>query len=109
MKIENLPFVTTDWNLVPTTEHKGEVGTAIWRTLQFGDIRLRQVEYSKGYVADHWCSRGHILLVVEGELETELEDGRKFTLSKGMSYQVATNAEPHRSSTKCGAKLFIVD
>jgi hypothetical protein len=67
------------------------------------------VEYSPGYLADHWCSKGHILLVVEGELDTELADGRRFTLKPGMSYQVADGAEPHRSRTQCGAKLFIVD
>lgn len=109
MKIENLPFGVTDWSAVPVTEHKGETGTAFWRTLQFGDIRVRHVEYSAGYLADHWCNRGHILLVLEGEFESELKDGRRFTLRKGMSYQVATGAEPHRSSTKTGVKLFIVD
>ena len=77
--------------------------------MQFGDIRIRLVEYTEGYLADHWCKRGHILFVLEGELETELQDGRKFTLKEGMSYQVATNAEPHRSSTKIRTKLFIVD
>jgi quercetin dioxygenase-like cupin family protein len=67
------------------------------------------VEYSPGYLADHWCSKGHILLCLEGKLEIELEDGRRFTLTAGMSYQVGDNAEPHRSSTAIGAKLFIVD
>jgi quercetin dioxygenase-like cupin family protein len=67
------------------------------------------VEYSPGYIADHWCSKGHILLVLEGDLETELQDGRKFTLKPGMSYQVQDDGEAHRSSTTTGAKLFIVD
>ena len=75
----------------------------------FGAIRVRIVEYSPGYLADHWCKKGHILLCLEGELHTELEDGRKFVLLPGMSYQVADDAEPHRSSTATGAKLFIVD
>ena len=109
MKIENLPFCTTDWDKVSMTEHPGDTGKAFWRTMQFGDIRVRLVEYTEGYLADHWCSRGHILFVLEGELHTELEDGRKFILTKGMSYQVATGAEPHRSSTKMRTKLFIVD
>jgi len=82
---------------------------AIWRTQHFGNIRVRMVEYSPGYLADHWCSKGHILLLLEGQLETELEDGRTFTLTPGMSYQVADQAEAHRSSTSSGAKLFIVD
>ena len=82
---------------------------ALWRTQKFGDIRVRIVEYSAGYEADHWCSKGHVLFCMEGELHTRLEDGRTFTLSPGMSYQVADNAEAHRSSTPVGAKLFVVD
>ena len=109
MKIENIPFFTTDWQKIEPTEHPGEQGKATWKTLQVGDIRVRMVEYTAGYVADHWCSRGHILLVLEGKLTTELKDGRSFILASGNSYQVASDAEPHRSSTECGAKLFIVD
>lgn len=109
MKITNLPFGLTDWSTIPATEHKGDTGMAYWRTQQFGDIRVRMVEYTPGYLADHWCVKGHILLCLEGELVTELEDGRTFTLTPGVSYQVADNAEPHRSSTQIGAKLFIVD
>ena len=109
MQIPNLPFGTTDWSTVEPTEHPGETGTALWRTRQFGAIRMRMVEYSPGYLADHWCSKGHILLCLEGELLTELDDGRTFTLTPGTSYQVADGAEPHRSRTAAGAKLFIVD
>ena len=109
MQISELPFGTTDWSLVEATEHQGETGLAYWRTRHFGDIRVRMVEYTPGYLADHWCVKGHILLCIEGEIITELEDGRKLTLSPGMSYQVADNAEPHRSSTATGARLFIVD
>ncbi|TXH67245.1 MAG: hypothetical protein E6Q83_18375 [Thiothrix sp.] len=109
MKITNLPFGLTDWSTIPATEHKGDTGMAYWRTQQFGDIRVRMVEYTPGYLADHWCVKGHILLCLEGELVTELEDGRIFTLTPGVSYQVADHAEPHRSSTQIGAKLFIVD
>lgn len=109
MKMQDIPFGVTDWSSVEKTEHPGDPGLAYWQTREFGGIRVRFVEYSPGYVADHWCSKGHILLVMEGELETELADGRKFTLTAGMSYQVADGAEPHRSSTKNGVKLFIVD
>jgi len=109
MRIENLPFGTTDWSAVEPTIHPGERGEARWRTRQFGDIRVRMVEYSAGYLADHWCTKGHILFVLEGELHTELEDGRTFVLGAGTSYQVADHAEPHRSSTPGGARLFIVD
>ena len=109
MQITSIPFGTTDWSTIAPTEHKGERGMAIWRTQQFGAIRVRMVEYTPGYLADHWCVKGHILLCMEGELHTELEDGRTFVLKPGMSYQVADNAEAHRSSTALGAKLFIVD
>jgi quercetin dioxygenase-like cupin family protein len=109
MQFENVPFMATRWAEVPATEHAGAPGMARWRTVQAGDVRVRMVEYSAGYVADHWCSRGHVLLVLEGTLVTELQDGRVFTLTPGTSYQVANNAEPHRSRTDTGAKLFIVD
>ncbi|MDF2813041.1 MAG: cupin protein [Microvirga sp.] len=109
MKMSDIPFGTTDWSLVEPTIHRGEEGHALWRTRQFGAIRVRIVEYSPGYLADHWCSKGHILFVLAGELVTELDDGRSFTLTEGQSYQVADEAEPHRSRTAMGAKLFIVD
>jgi hypothetical protein len=109
MKMSDIPFGTTDWSAVAPTEHRGEAGVALWRTREFGGIRVRMVEYSPGYVADHWCEKGHILLCLEGELVTELADGRAFTLRPGASYQVADGAEPHRSRTAGGAKLFIVD
>lgn len=111
MHLTSIPFGTTDWaELVPTI-HPGQRGEARWRTQVFGDsqIRVRLVEYSAGYVADHWCQKGHVLFVLEGELHTELQDGRTFTLTPGMSYQVADGAEAHRSRTPTGARLFIVD
>ena len=109
MKLENIPFGTADWAYVDATRHEGETGHALWRTREFGGVRVRMVEYSAGYAANHWCDKGHILLCLEGELHTELADGRWFTLRPGMSYQVADRAEPHRSYTRTGAKLFIVD
>jgi hypothetical protein len=109
MRMTDIAFGTTDWSGVERTEHKGETGTAWWRTRQFGTIRVRMVEYSAGYLADHWCEKGHILLCLAGQLDTELADGRRFTLTPGTSYQVADGAEPHRSSTAGGATLFIVD
>ena len=107
--MRDIPFGTTDWSQVPATHHKGETGQATWRTRELGGIRVRMVEYSPGYLADHWCQKGHILLVLEGELETELADGRRYVMRAGQSYQVADGAEAHRSGTKGGAKLFIVD
>ncbi len=109
MDFGQIPFGATDWEKVAVTEHHGETGKAWWRTLELGNIRVRMVEYSPDYKADHWCSRGHVLLVLEGELTTELQDGRQFILKPGTSYQVSNGAEPHRSLTKNGAKLFIVD
>jgi hypothetical protein len=110
MKIPTLPFTTTDWSSVPVVEYLGETGKALWRTQEVGDIRIRMVEYTPGYVADHWCDRGHILLVLEGELHSELQDGRRITLTPGMSYQVSDKGDAaHRSVTETGAKLFIVD
>lgn len=109
MKMSGIPFGLTDWSKIERTEHKGETGSAYWHTQQFGELRVRMVEYTPGYLADHWCSKGHILFCLEGELITELSDGRKFTLTPGMSYQVADNEEAHRSFTQTGARLFIVD
>ena len=109
MLLSDIPFGTTDWGAVAATEHRGESGLARWRTRQFGEVRVRMVEYSADYRADHWCKKGHILLCLAGELETELADGRTFQLRPGMSYQVADNAEAHRSFSRAGATLFIVD
>jgi hypothetical protein len=109
MQMHAIPFGTTDWRDVERTEHRGESGIAYWQTRDFNGIRVRMVAYSPNYLAGHWCVKGHILLCIEGELHTELKDGRSFVLRPGMSYQVADNAEPHRSRTALGAKLFIVD
>ncbi len=109
MKMQHIPFGTTDWSRIERVEKPALAGQAFWRTQQFGEQRVRMVEYTPGYVSDHWCVKGHILLCLEGELQTELQDGRTFTLTAGMSYQVADNAEPHRSTAPLGAKLFIVD
>ncbi|MCX7379316.1 MAG: DHCW motif cupin fold protein [Alphaproteobacteria bacterium] len=109
MQMNDIPFGTTDWSAVPRTEHPGETGMAHWRTHQFGAIRVRMVEYSAGYLADHWCEKGHILLCLSGELETELADGSVAILTPGMSYQVADGAMAHRSRTKVTTTLFIVD
>ena len=113
MRLEAIPFGKTDWSTVEAERHPGEVGEAIWRTRRFGPadnaVRVRMVEYSAGYVADHWCAKGHILLCLSGDLSTTLEDGRTFYLTAGMSYQVADGAEKHRSASRNGAVLFIVD
>jgi hypothetical protein len=109
MQINDIPFGTIDWASVARTKHQGETGFAYWKTHNFGPIRVRMLEYSPGYLADHWCVKGHILFCLQGKLHTELKDGRTFVLKPGMSYQIADDAEPHRSSTAIGAKLFVVD
>lgn len=109
MQISDIPFGTTDWSTVERVEHKGDTGVAYWRTQQFGNIRVRLVEYSAEYSSAQWCSKGHILFCLDGELNVELQDGRKFVLTPGSSYQVADSAEPHRSSSPNGAMLFVVD
>jgi len=110
MKIPELPFTTTDWSAVEAVEHKGERGSAFWRTFTIGSLRIRLIEYTPGYLADHWCERGHVLYVLSGELDTELRDGRSFKLTPGMSYTVSDEGDSaHRSSSSTGAKLFVVD
>ena len=109
MQINEIPFGTTDWSSVERTEHSALEGKAFWRTRKFGDVRVRMVEYTPGYVSDHWCEKGHILLCLQGELQTELDNGSVHVLLPGMSYQVADGAEAHRSTSPSGAKLFIVD
>jgi hypothetical protein len=109
MKIEGIPFQTVDWDQIEPTGHPGDSGGAAWRTLEAGNVRARIVEYSPGYVADHWCERGHVILVLEGQIVTELRDGRTFVMGPGQSYVVADGDGAHRSRSPRGARLFIVD
>ena len=109
MSKKNIPFQTIDWTNVPKTEHKGETGVAYWQTMQYEGLRIRIVEYSKGYVADHWCTKGHIVHCLEGEFVSELKDGEKFTLTKGMTYVVTDELSSHRSTTEQVVKLLIID
>lgn len=109
MNIAPFAFQTLDWSSIPKEKHKGETGIAYWQTLMVNNIRVRIAEYSPGYKADHWCSKGHILMCMEGEMNTELQDGRLMKLTAGMSYFVGDSNEAHRSSTTTGCKLFIVD
>ncbi|MBK8565227.1 MAG: DHCW motif cupin fold protein [Saprospiraceae bacterium] len=104
-----IDFQTIDWSFIEKTEHPGESGTAYWQTLQLPGLRLRIVEYSPGYVADHWCQKGHIVHCLEGEFVSEMEDGGSFLLKKGMTYVVSDNLSSHRSVCEQGVKLLIVD
>lgn len=109
MKNSNIPFQTIDWSNIPKTEHKGKTGFAYWQTVQFEGLRIRIVEYSKNYFADHWCEKGHIVYCLEGEVINELKDGTKSVLTPGMSYVVSDELSSHRSITESGVKLMIID
>ena len=109
MNIASFPFQTINWSSIPKEEYKGETGMAYWQIQQMNDIRVRMVEYTPGYLADHWCNKGHIILCIEGEMNTELRDGRIMKLTKGMCYFTGDNNEAHRTSSATGCKLFIVD
>jgi len=109
MSNKNIPFQTIDWTNIPKTEHKGETGTSYWQTIQFEGLRIRIVEYSKGYLADHWCKKGHIVHCLEGDFMSELIDEEKFLLTKGMTYVVSDELSSHRSFSENGVKLLIID
>lgn len=104
-----IPFQTIDWNTVEKTVHAGETGTATWQTIQFVGLRIRLVEYTAGYMANHWCAKGHIVHCLEGAFISELQTGESFTLTAGMTYIVSDNCSSHRSATKGGVKLLIID
>ena len=103
------PFQTINWDKIEKTEHPGKTGTSIWQTFLIDGLRIRTVEYSQDYLADHWCQKGHIVHCLEGEFISEVENGEKFTLTKGMSYIVSDNLSSHRSISAFGVKLLIID
>lgn len=109
MRIEPFPFAIVDWSNIETSTKKGTTGTTTSQEFNMGNIRIRKVNYSAGYLADHWCNKGHVIYCIEGAMQTELEDGRIFNFSEGMTYHVGDNCEAHRSSSQNGCKLFIVD
>jgi hypothetical protein len=106
---KNIPFRLIDWTSIQHTDHEGESGSATWKTVQFPGLRIRIVEYSKGYLADHWCQKGHIVHCLEGEFTSELQNGEKYILKEGMTYVVTDDLSSHRSSTEKGVKLIIID
>lgn len=107
--MSNIPFQSIDWASIEKVVYPGETGTAYWQTLQLPGLRIRLVEYTDGYLADHWCQKGHIVHCLEGEFVSELSTGEKITLSKGGTYVVSDNLSSHRSVSKAGVKLLIVD
>ena len=109
MKIPQHPFETINWRTIEKVKYPSENGFALWQTIMMGDIRIRMVEYSAGYIADHWCNKGHVIYCIAGKMKTELQDGRIMKLKKGMTYHVGDDSEAHRTSSKKGCKFFIVD
>src|ERR1700743_3801604 len=109
MSESNINFQAIDWSAIEKSVHPGETGEALWQTLQFPGLRVRIVEYTAGYLADHWCQKGHIVHCLEGAFESELENGDSFTLSRGMSYVVSDDLSSHRSVSASGVKLLIID
>jgi len=107
--MNNIAFQTIDWEQIETTEHKGKTGTAFWKTLQCSGLRIRTVSYTSGYLADHWCQKGHIVHCLEGTFVSEFENGKQFSLERGITYVVSDNLSSHRSTSKNGVKLLIVD
>jgi quercetin dioxygenase-like cupin family protein len=107
--MSNIPFQTINWELIEKIEHKGETGVAFWQTIQFDGLRIRLVEYSSGYLADHWCQKGHIVHCLEGEFISELKTGEKIKLTKGETYIVSDELSSHRSASENGVKLLIID
>lgn len=106
---KNIPFSVINWNHMAASTHPGETGTALWKTLEYEGLRIRIVEYSVGYMADHWCEKGHIVYCIEGSFTSELTSGESFVLTEGMSYVVSDELSSHRSSTATGVKLLIID
>lgn len=109
MSHHSIPYQAIDWSALARAEHQGEAGTSFWRTLQLPGLRLRMVEYAPGYLADHWCQKGHIVHCLEGEFVNEQENGARTVVRQGMTYVVSDGASSHRSRTEQGATLLIVD
>ncbi len=106
---KKIPFQTVNWDKIEKTIHPGSIGTSFWQTLNFEGLRIRMVEYEAGYLADHWCTKGHIVHCLSGEFDSELQNGETFTLTKGMTYIVSDELSSHRSYSKNGVKLLIID
>jgi hypothetical protein len=104
-----IPFQTIDWTNIEAVEYKGETGSAFWKTFMADGLRIRQVTYSAGYKANHWCTKGHIVHCMEGTFYNELQSGEITIMKKGMTYIVSDDMSIHRSSTDKEAMLLIID
>jgi mannose-6-phosphate isomerase class I len=110
MKLKESLFHSIDWEMLQTEEHKGESGTSYWRIYETDDFRVRMIEYSPEFRLEHFCSKGHIILVVDGKLSLEIKNNGKIELEEGMSFLIGDSQKnSHLAFTKTGAKVFIVD
>lgn len=105
----SIPFQTIPWQELEKQEQAGEKGTSISRNIEFRGLRIRMVDYSSGYLADHWCEKGHIVHCLEGEFNSELQGSETIRLTTGDTYVVSDGMSSHRSFSEHGAKLLIID
>ena len=104
-----IPFTVTDWTLLPPVDEKGITGLASIKTVNLGDIILRQIEYSSNYEADHFCQKGHIVYCISGSIQIQLSDNSIHTIATGNTFQVSDDASSHKLYSKEGAKVFVTD
>jgi hypothetical protein len=110
MKLPDVPFLAADWDRAPRAEHPGVRGTSTWRTIEAGGLRTRIVDYTVGFESDHWCPRGHVMLVLEGDVTLRLKDGREVKMVAGQGFLAGDDeANPHMAVSERGAKVFLVD
>jgi len=105
----SIDFTSTDWSNIEKKEYPGTTGNAFWRTQLLDGLRVRIVDYSENYLADHWYQKGHIVHCIEGEFISEMENGKSMVMKKGMTYIVSDDLSSHRSLTKTGTQLLIID
>jgi hypothetical protein len=107
--MSKFPFQSIIWDNIEKVEYLGEKGVSYWQTTQFEGLRIRVVEYKEGYIADHWCEKGHIVHCLNGEFIIALATGEKINFIEGMSFVVSDNLSSHLSISNNGAKLLIID
>ena len=54
MKLDHIPFVTTDWQHVAREPKPAQAGQAFWRTQQFVEVRVCMVENTSWDECEHW-------------------------------------------------------
>ena len=110
MKIIDCGSLSTDWSSLVSESVEGLSGNSRSKSIKYGNIRMRTMEYSPGFEADHWCPRGHIIFVLEGEITIKLKDETEQKISKGMSFICGDNeTNPHMVYSKKGAFVIIID